>query len=58
MTVELKIQNRQATVTLLETTSYLILRALKTPTRDRKKQKNIQHNGNLTMNDVNNNVKI
>ena len=51
ITVQLRIQNRQATVTVvgLPTAASLIIKALKEPPRDRKKVKNIKHNGNLTL---------
>ena len=47
ITVKLRIQNRQATVFVLPSASSLVIRALKEPPRDRKKEKNILHNGNL-----------
>lgn len=52
VTVKLTIQNRQATVSLLPSASSMIIRALKEPPRDRKKEKNIKHSGNLTMDDI------
>nr|CAB3265695.1 60S ribosomal protein L12 [Phallusia mammillata] len=52
ITVELKIQNRQATVRVVPSASSLIIKALKEPPRDRKKVKNIKHNGNITLEDV------
>lgn len=42
----------QATPTIIPTASALILRELKEPPRDRKKQKNVKHNGNLTLDQV------
>ncbi|XP_065844659.1 large ribosomal subunit protein uL11-like [Oscarella lobularis] len=52
ITVQLTIQNRQAKIAVVPTASSLIIRALKEPPRDRKKQKNILHNGNVTMEQV------
>ena len=52
VTVKLTIQNRQATVTVIPSSSSLVIRALKEPVRDRKKVKNIVHNGNITMDDI------
>lgn len=40
ITVQLTIQNRQATVSVVPSASSLIIKALKEPPRDRKKQKN------------------
>lgn len=50
--VELKVLNRVATVTVKPTAANLVVKALKEPPRDRKKVKNIRHNGNLSLNDV------
>ena len=50
--VEIKVQNKQCTVTVLNTAGPLILKALKEPPRDRKKTKNVVHNGKLTMDQV------
>lgn len=52
ITVKLTIQNRQATVSVVPTASSLVIRALKEPPRDRKKQKNIKHSGNVTFDDI------
>ena len=52
ITVQLKIQNRQATISVVPSAASLIIRALKEPPRDRKKQKNIKHNGNITFDDI------
>jgi len=40
ITVKLTIQNRQAQIEVVPTAASLIIRALKEPPRDRKKQKN------------------
>ncbi|KAF2897667.1 hypothetical protein ILUMI_08508 [Ignelater luminosus] len=52
ITVQLKIQNRQATITVVPSAASLIIKALKEPPRDRKKQKNIKHSGNISFDDV------
>merc|ERR1711953_339600 len=52
ITVKLTIQNRQAQVSVVPSASSIIIKALKEPVRDRKKVKNIQHNGNITMDDI------
>ncbi|XP_034949660.1 60S ribosomal protein L12 [Chelonus insularis] len=52
ITVQLTIQNRQATISVVPSAASLVIKALKEPPRDRKKQKNIKHNGNLAFDDV------
>merc|ERR1711962_633821 len=52
ITVQLTVQNRQAQVAVCPSAAALIIRALKEPPRDRKKVKNIKHNGNITMEDI------
>ncbi|XP_023939283.1 60S ribosomal protein L12 [Bicyclus anynana] len=52
ITVQLIVQNRQAQISVVPSAAALIIRALKEPPRDRKKQKNIKHSGNITMEDV------
>lgn len=52
VTVKLTIQNRQATVEIVPSASSMVIKALKEPYRDRKKVKNISHNGDITMDDV------
>ena len=52
VTVKLTIQNRQAKVDVVPSAAALIIKALKEPPRDRKKVKNIKHNGNITLEDV------
>merc|ERR1711862_891508 len=52
VTVRLTIQNRQATVDIIPSASSLVIKALKEPSRDKKKVKNISHDGNITMDDV------
>ncbi|KAM0685748.1 60S ribosomal protein L12 [Conglomerata obtusa] len=50
--VRLAIKDRKATVEVTPSTSSLIIKALKEPLRDRKKEKNIVHNGTLKMTDI------
>jgi len=52
VTVELTIQNRQATVAVVPSASSLVIRALKEPPRDRKKEKNIKHAGNIPFDEI------
>jgi len=52
VTCRLTIQNRQAKVEVVASAAALIIRALKEPARDRKKVKNVKHDGNITFNDV------
>ncbi|KAI5191816.1 large subunit ribosomal protein L12e [Nematocida sp. AWRm77] len=47
--VLLAIQNRQMTITPEPGTSARILKELKEPPRDRKKVKNVQHNGSISL---------
>lgn len=50
--VRLAIKDRKAQVEVIPSTATLILKALREPPRDRKKVKNIVHNGNISMTDV------
>ena len=50
--VEIAVQNRQCTIKVIPTSAALILKALKEPARDRKKVKNVVHNGKLKLQDV------
>lgn len=50
--VKLTVQNRQATIDVEPSTSTLVIKGLKEPARDRKKEKNIKHHGSLTLNQV------
>ncbi|KAL4824274.1 hypothetical protein H8958_017814 [Nasalis larvatus] len=52
ITVKLTIQNRQAQIEVVTSASALIIKALKEPPRDRKKQKNIKHSGNITFDEI------
>ena len=50
--IEIMVQNRQCTVSVLPTAAPLIIEALKEGGRDRKKTKNVKHNGNIKLDDV------
>lgn len=52
VTVKLTIQNRQAAVSVVPTASSLIIKALKEPPRDRKKEKNIKHNKSVSFDEI------
>jgi len=52
VTVKLTVQNRVAKVSVIPSAGALVIKALKEPARDRKKEKNILHNGNLALDDV------
>merc|ERR1711974_525647 len=47
-----------AKVDVVPSAAALIIKALKEPPRDRKKVKNIKHNGNISMDDIINAAKI
>jgi len=52
VTVRIAVQNRQCTVSVIPSASALIIKALKEPPRDKKKVKNILHDGNLSLEDI------
>ncbi|KAI6783185.1 uncharacterized protein J7T54_000687 [Emericellopsis cladophorae] len=52
VTVKLTIQNRQAAVSVVPTASSLIIKALKEPPRDRKKEKNVKHTKSVPLDEV------
>ncbi|ELW64951.1 60S ribosomal protein L12 [Tupaia chinensis] len=52
ITMKLTSQNRQAQIEVVPSASALIIKALKEPPRDRKKQRNIKHSGNITFNEM------
>ncbi|KAH3744652.1 60S ribosomal protein L12 [Pelomyxa schiedti] len=52
VTVKLIVQNRNATVEVVPSASSLIIQALHEPVRDKKKEKNIKHSGDLSLNDI------
>jgi large subunit ribosomal protein L12e len=52
VTVRLIIQNRQAQIEVVPSAAALIIKALAEPERDRKKEKNIMHAGNVTLDQI------
>jgi len=52
VTCKLIVKNRVATVEVLPSASTLVIQALKEPLRDKKKEKNIKHSGNIPMSDI------
>jgi large subunit ribosomal protein L12e len=52
VTVKLVVVNRQATVSMIPAASTLVMKALNEPVRDRKKVKNVKHDGNITLDQV------
>ncbi|KAL8879674.1 MAG: hypothetical protein Q9198_002759 [Flavoplaca austrocitrina] len=52
VTVKLTIQNRQAAVSVEPSASSLVIRALKEPPRDRKKEKNIKHTKSIPLDTI------
>lgn len=46
------VQNRNCFVSVVPTAAPLVIKALKEGPRDRKKTKNVKHNGNLKMDDI------
>merc|ERR1711878_2465 len=50
--LKITVQNRQAQISVCPSAAALIIKALKEPHRDRKKVKNIKHNGNITIEDI------
>merc|ERR1712224_240394 len=52
VTCKLLVQNRKDTVQVVPSATALIIKALKEPPRDRKKVKNISHDGNLSWDDI------
>jgi ribosomal protein L11 len=52
VTVQLTIQNRQAVCAVVPSASSLVIRALKEPVRDRKKEKNVKHSGNVDLDSI------
>lgn len=49
VTCKLIVQNRQAQIEVVPSAAALIIKCLAEPPRDRKKEKNIVHDGNITM---------
>ena len=58
VTVRLTIQNRRAKVNVVPCAASLIIKAFKEPPNDRKKVKNIKHNGIITIDNIFNSAKI
>ncbi|MCO5599808.1 hypothetical protein L7F22_053915 [Adiantum nelumboides] len=52
VTIQLTVQNRQAQVSIVPAASSLVIKALKEPPRDRKKEKNRAHNGNIPLDEI------
>merc|ERR1711924_557540 len=52
VTCKLLVQNRKVTVEVVPSATALVINALKEPPRDRKKVKNIAHDGNISWDDV------
>ncbi|OJD24654.1 60S ribosomal protein L12 [Blastomyces percursus] len=52
VTVKLTIQNRQAQVSVVPSASSLVIKALKEPPRDRKKEKNIKHSKSIPLDEI------
>lgn len=52
VTVQLTVKNRVATIEVVPSAASLIIKALNEPERDRKKEKNILHDGNISFDTV------
>uniref|UniRef100_A0A1A9VCB4 Ribosomal protein L11 N-terminal domain-containing protein n=1 Tax=Glossina austeni TaxID=7395 RepID=A0A1A9VCB4_GLOAU len=52
ITVCLTMQNRQVSISVVPSAVSLITKALKESQRDRRKQKNFKHSGNITFDDI------
>ena len=52
VTVKLTIQNRQAAISVVPSASALVIKALKEPPRDRKKEKNIKHTKSIPLDEI------
>jgi len=52
VTVKLIVQNRVAQIEVVPSAASLIVKALAEPERDRKKEKNVKHNGNVTLEEL------
>ena len=50
--IEIMVQNRQCTVSVRPSAAPLLIEALKEPGRDRKKTKNVLHNGDVKFDDI------
>lgn len=52
VTIQLTVQNRQAAVAVVPSASALVIKALKEPARDRKKEKGRIHNGSFSLDEA------
>jgi len=52
ITCRLVVQNRNAKVEVVPSAAALVIKALKEPARDRKKVKNVKHDGSITLDNV------
>lgn len=52
ITVKLIIQNRIAKIEVVPSASALVIKSLKEPPRDKKKEKNIKHTGSIPLDDL------
>ncbi|AAZ13367.1 60S ribosomal protein L12, putative [Trypanosoma equiperdum] len=52
VTCQLRVKNRVATVVVTPSVASRLIRALKEPPRDRKKVKNIKHDGNIAFSEI------
>ena len=52
VTVKLIVANRQAQIEVVPSAASMIIKALAEPERDRKKEKNVKHEGNITLEQV------
>ena len=52
VTCKLIVQNRQAKVEVCPSAASYVIRALKEPPRDRKKVKNVLHDGDISLDDI------
>ena len=50
--MKLTIQNRQAQISVVPSASSLVIKALKEPPRDRKKDKNIKHTKSIPLDEI------
>merc|ERR1711977_207296 len=52
VTIRLTVKNRQAAVSVVPSASSLVIKALKEPPRDRKKEKNIKHTKSIPLDEI------
>jgi len=52
VTVKLVVQNRNAQIEVVPSAASLVVKALNEPERDRKKEKNIKHSGNVSLEQI------